>query len=133
MKRNKKDFFGINVGTISMVLIFVLLCLVSFAVLCIVSANADKNLSTKIADRTENYYKACGTAHTYLSELDQTLSIQFTQSQNEDDYFAKSGHDKSFTIPVSDTQSLLVEVEILYPDSVDDTFYRITQWKVLNE
>ena len=132
MKRNKKDFFGINVGTVSMVLIFVLLCLVSFAVLCIVSANADKNLSTKIADRTENYYKAWNSDGWFDLSL-KTLSIQFTQSQNEDDYFAKSGHDKSFTIPVSDTQSLLVEVEILYPDSVDDTFYRITQWKVLNE
>lgn len=133
MKRNKKDYFGINVGTVSMVLIFVLLCLVSFAVLSIVSANADKSLSTKIADRTADYYSACNTAHTCLADMDRMLSLQYAQAADEEAYFSVAGHDKFFTIPISDSQSLLVELEILYPLSAEDTFYKITSWKVLTE
>ena len=35
-------------------------------------------------------------------------------------------------IPISDLQSLQVTIEILYPQTDEDTFYRITAWQVLN-
>ena len=56
LNRKKKQFFGMNIGSASMMLIFVILCLVSFAALSIVSANADRRLSRKIAERTSAYY-----------------------------------------------------------------------------
>ena len=33
---------------------------------------------------------------------------------------------------ISDLQSLQVTIEILYPQTDEDTFYRITTWQVLN-
>ena len=41
----KKKKFSMNIGSASILLVFVILCLVSFAVLSIVSANADSKLS----------------------------------------------------------------------------------------
>ena len=43
-----------------------------------------------------------------------------------------AGHGKSYVIPISDLQSLQVTIEILYPQTDEDTFYRITTWQVLN-
>ena len=48
-----------NIGSASILLVFVILCLVSFAVLSIVSANADSRLSTRVLERTTAYYDAC--------------------------------------------------------------------------
>ena len=49
---SKKKQFGMNIGSASILLVFVILCLVSFAVLSIVSANADSRLSTRVLERT---------------------------------------------------------------------------------
>ena len=51
-----------NIGSASILLVFVILCLVSFAVLSIVSANADSRLSTRVLERTTAYYDACNQA-----------------------------------------------------------------------
>ena len=45
---SKKKQFGMNIGSASILLVFVILCLVSFAVLSIVSANADSKLSARV-------------------------------------------------------------------------------------
>ena len=49
---------AISVGTTTLVLIFVLLCLLTFSVLSLVSARANMRLSQKSADRTTAYYEA---------------------------------------------------------------------------
>lgn len=122
-----------NIGSASMLLIFVILCMVSFAALTIVSANADRRLSRGIAGRTTAYYDACNSAQESLAGIDQVLSRQYGISADAEEYFLAVGHNKSYAIPVSDTQTLLVEIEILYPEQADDTFYKITSWKVITE
>lgn len=129
----KKQFSGMNIGSASMLLIFVILCMVSFAALTIVSANADRRLSRRIADRTTAYYDACNSAQESLAGIDQVLSRQYGISADAEEYFLAVGHNKSYAIPVSDTQTLLVEIEILYPEQTDDTFYKITSWKVITD
>lgn len=129
----KKQFFGMNIGSASMLLIFVILCMVSFAALTIISANADRRLSRRIADRTTAYYDACNSAQESLAGIDQVLIRQYSSSASMEEYFLAEGHSKSYAIPISDTQTLLVEIEILYPEQADDTFYKITSWKVITE
>lgn len=131
MSTKKKTFFSMNIGSASMLLIFIILCLVSFAALSLVSANADKRLSQKIADRTLRYYEACNGAEQSLSGLDAVLQSQFSVSETPEDYFATVGHTKSYAIPISDTQTLYVEIEILYPETSSQTFYRILSWQVI--
>ena len=56
MNENKSKKSGLSfssgIGSSSLLVIFVILCLVSFATLSIVSANADYKLSKKVLDRT---------------------------------------------------------------------------------
>lgn len=121
-----------NIGSASILLVFVILCLVSFAVLSIVSANADSKLSSRVLERTTAYYDACNQAEQSLAGIDKILQRIYASSESEEAYFASVGHGKSYVIPISDLQSLQVTIEILYPLSADDTFYRITAWQVLN-
>ncbi|MBE5873941.1 MAG: hypothetical protein E7287_05975 [Lachnospiraceae bacterium] len=131
--KNKKHSFGINIGSASILLIFVLLCLISFATLSIVSANADSKLTNKVLERTTAYYDACNKAEASLAEIDKTLIRVYLESDNADAYFASVGHSKSFNITVSEMQTLVVQIEILYPENDEDTFYRIKKWQVVTE
>lgn len=129
---SKKKQFGMNIGSASILLVFVILCLVSFAVLSIVSANADNTLSARVLERTSAYYAACNQAEQSLAGMDNTLRRIYASSDSEDAYFASVGHGKSYVIPISDLQSLQVTIDILYPQADDDSFYRITAWQILN-
>lgn len=129
--REKKHSAGINIGSASILLIFVTLCLVSFATLAIVSANADSKLSKRVLERTTAYYEACNSAEEALASIDSTLADVYVRSASADEYFAAVGHSKSYTIPVTDIQTLQVIIEIQYPESENDSFYTITSWQVL--
>lgn len=129
---SRKKQFGMNIGSASILLVFVILCLVSFAVLSIVSANADSKLSTRVLERTTAYYTACNQAEQSLAGMDHTLRHIYESSDSEEAYFASVGHGKSYVIPISDLQSLQVTIEILYPGTAEDSFYKITAWQVLN-
>lgn len=130
MSRKKQS--GINIGSSSILLIFVILCLVSFAALSIVSANADHKLGQKILTRTDSYYDACNQAEESIAEIDHTLWEIYKTAANEEEYFATVGHFKSYSIPISDLQNLNIELEILYPKKSKDTCYRIQSWQVVN-
>lgn len=127
---NKKSF-GISVGSSSILMIFVILCLVSFASLSIVSANADHHLSEKIATRTTAYYEACNKAEQSLASIHDTLVEKITSGLSEEEFYEEVGHTMSFAIPISDLQSLQVEIEFQYPLVPDDFCYKITTWKTI--
>uniref|UniRef100_UPI004056D109 hypothetical protein n=1 Tax=Acetatifactor sp. TaxID=1872090 RepID=UPI004056D109 len=131
-QQEKKELsFGLNIGSSSILMIFVLLCLICFSALAIISAKADSNLSRKVLERTTAYYNACNEAETALAGLDNTLASVYASTSNAEEYFATVGHNKSYVIEISDLQSLHVTIKILYPEASDDTFYSITSWQVL--
>lgn len=123
--------FNGGIGSSSILVIFVILCLVSFATLSIVSANADYKLSTKILDRTTAYYTAVNQAESSLAHFDQTLKKVYGEADSEETYFATVGQTKSFMIPISDLQSLEIVVSILYPTDSEDCFYEVQTWQVV--
>lgn len=128
---SKKREFRVNVGTSSILLIFVVLCLVAFATLSIVSANADYKLSRRVADRTAAYYEAANQAEKYIACIDKTLQSVYSTAESEDAYFSTVGHSKSYLVPISDLQSLSIKLDILYPTADDEPFYHITCWQVI--
>lgn len=128
---SKKREFRVNIGTSSILLIFVILCLVAFATLSIVSANADYKLSRKVADRTTAYYEASNQAEAYIASIDQTLHSVYLSTESEDAYFSTVGRSKSYLVPISDLQSLSIKLDILYPTTDEEPFYRITSWQVI--
>lgn len=125
--------FSMHVGSASLLMIFVILCLVSFATLSIVSANADRKLTNKVLERTDAYYDACNEAETELAALDESLENAYASASSETEYYAAAGRGKTFTVSVSDLQMLQVTVEILYPAASGDPYYRITGWQVLTD
>lgn len=127
----KQKRYGVNVGSSSLLIIFVVVCLVSFAALSIVSANSDYKLTRRMADRETNYYNACNDAYRALADIDRTLLTICENSSSEDDFYAQTGYTKSFAYPVSDIQSLRVVIQIHYPAHDGDDRYTITEWRVV--
>lgn len=127
--RNKRKSYGVNIGSSSILLIFVILCLVSFAVLSIVSAQTDYKLSCKLAERTTKYYEANNEVESYLRDLQASLEKIYEDSATAEEYFAVAGHDTTFSIQLSEQQMLNVHLTILYPGD-GNGYYEINTWKV---
>ena len=126
----KTKRYGVNVGSSSILIIFVTVCLVSFATLSIVSANSDYRLTTKMAERATRYYNACNQAYRTLAELDSTLAASYAD-MSEDSFYTQYGQELSYTYTISDIQSLRVTVALNYPSSDDDPLYQIKEWRII--
>ncbi|MDD3367406.1 MAG: hypothetical protein PHP50_00780 [Lachnospiraceae bacterium] len=130
MNNKRRTDFGVNTGSASLLMIFVVLCLVSFAALSIVSANADYKLNQKVADRTTAYYSACNETETAIADIDKTLKTTYETVSTRHEYFDLVGHDIHYAIPISDLQTLKITLNVLYPSAPDQPFYEITSWEV---
>ncbi len=128
MSKSKHEF-TLNAGTSSILFIFVILCLVSFAILSLSSAASDYKLSQRVLTNTESYYNACNSAEELLDSFDRTLSDLYETGISRTGYYEKVGRKKAFAIPVNETQTLEVEISILFPDEPGSPFYEITSWK----
>lgn len=126
----KQRHFQLNIGSSSILLIFVVLSLIAFAVLSLVSANADARLSEKVLMRTTSYYDACNRAEQSLCNIEKTLIDIYHSADTEDEYFLMAGGKTlSYTYPITDIQSLAIELEILYPSSDQGPFYIVKKWQ----
>lgn len=134
MKGKKR--YGLNIGTSSLLIIIVILCLVCFSGLSITSANADYRLSKRLADRTTAYYDACNQAQSSLAELSAKLEELYRQSSSKADYENKikeSLQDSlTFSCSINENQILKVNVTPLYPIAAEGDFIQITSWQIIN-
>lgn len=140
MQTKRKAF--LSTGTTSIVLIFVLLCLLTFSVLSVISANADYRLSKKNADRTTEYYEAENRANDILLTITRSLDAHAGQesflTQVRMDLEGKEGivfstdEELSYRVPINENQQLFVSLTL--PDSAQKSgdSYRIDAWKVEN-
>lgn len=110
----ERDRGVINIGTTSLVLIFAVLALVTFALLSYSSADAQWKLAQKLADRTTAYYEAEAKAAEQLLELDAVLA---------------SGNETiSWKIPVGEKQQL--EIRIQTEISKASAGWKLEQWQL---
>lgn len=84
MNRERGSF--ISTGVSSILMVFVILCLITFAALSLSSADVDHGFSEKTAERTTNYYTAEGRACDILQEIDEILRKAWENSRTEEDY-----------------------------------------------
>lgn len=141
--KSQKSFF--NIGITSIVLIFVLLCLLTFSVLSLVSAKADYNLSRKSAQRTTDYYEAENEASHILYTVANCLNEQAGSADSGQFYvnvrasleetdlvsFQDDRH-LSYRVPLGDSQSLSVSLTISDSPFEDGNRYRIDSWKTVS-
>ena len=119
--------FRLHAGTASILLVFVTLCLISFAVLSLVNATADLRLSKKIAERNTAYYAAVSEAEAFIA--DAAEQIRFGVAEGED----TPAFEKTF--PISDFQSLVVAVEAVSPADGDEggMSYRVVKYQIVTD
>ena len=140
----KKGFLGAGLSTV--LLVFVMLCLIVFAVLSLATARADLQMSRKMADRTQLYYEAQSRAFERVKEIDGILVKQYNE---EKDHFPENVWEAlqaenltvtrsedgqsivcSFQESIDDTQQIEAELTIAVPQQEEDACYQITGWQV---
>lgn len=129
---SKKTQFSMNIGLPSILLIFVILCFVSFGILSIVSANSDLKLSQKVLHRSSIYYKTCNEAEEMLAEVHRQLFEAYLASDNKVVYeHMVEFIPTTYSYSLSDLQDLQITLRFLYPSTQTGDFYQIESWKVV--
>lgn len=141
----KKQAFPVtNIGSVSLLMVFIVLCLVTFATLSLSSAASDYRFSQNIAEHNSCYYDASNSITLRLKEIDQVLQTAY--KNNPSNYFqtAEAGlnelerlstdfsHEEPAIIiqeATSDTRALVVALTLNKPEDQSNGFYRITSWK----
>ena len=103
------------VGAVSLLTIFAVLCLTVFALLSLSTVQADGRLSDKSFVAVEGYYAADCAAEEILAQL--------RAGEVPAGVTAYEGGIYRYGCPISDTQTLVVEV------AVEDTDYTIIRWQ----
>ena len=131
---------GVNVGGSSILVIFVLLCLTTFATLSLVSAHADEKLTQKAAMAAAEFYAADSAAEEKLAQIDVILKNARLASTEQDfrDAYQRAGLQDvvfdgdmiSYTVPVNERQNLEVTLRAVYRPG-EKLIERI-KWQVVN-
>ena len=137
----EKGYPGFQVGTSFLLVIFVIICLVLLGVLSLSGALRDKSYSDKVAEKTGRYYAAVSEAQHKLGEIDKALSemdkagdygiyLGMIVSGLDGVVYRKDGEQAvlSYKVPVTESQSLFVEVEVLDPEKGEGN-YKIVKWQ----
>jgi len=145
-KPKKLDIGFSNFGFSTILLAFVMICIVTISAVSLLTANSDYKLSKKVAEKSTAYYKAEEEAYAKLEEIDTLLALAYQVSSDETAYYDTCAnrlsyldygtyksdnvtHTYSYTIPIANDQDLFVVLTLQYPNSDNDTFYRISRWQ----
>lgn len=146
-----------NFGFSSILLAFVMMCIITFSTLALLTANSDYRLSQKVAEKNTAYFQAEKNACKTLFQVDQALSSVYKNASTRQEYFQNASSIVSdivegsweteasdsdtcktndsqnqiytFNVPISASQNLKVSFELLFPESQSENFYTITQWQ----
>lgn len=142
--RKKQSSFS-SIGITSLVLIFVMLCLLTFSVLSLVTARADLCLSQKNAERTSAYYDAENRANDVLLSVISCIE-EYKDSPDASVFYQKlrerldgqngilfTGADSlEYEVLLDKEQLLSVSLEISYETYDDGSHYRILAWNTVS-
>lgn len=131
MNKSKTSSVNINLGISTILLIFFVLSMVSFAVLSLSSAVSDKKLTDKAVNKTLNYYDVNNLMQDKLLEYDDICYNAYINSSDKASYLSMLNEEETFVIEANDTQDLVVTVVPNYPTSNDDYLFTITSWKLV--
>lgn len=139
-----------NLGFSSILLSFVMICIVTFSALALLTANADYKLSQKVHDNNEAYFKAEEEAYRTLSQFDKLFLSIYENTEDKSSYFSnvasiigeykslryeRHGDNEitlSFSKPINEQSYLSIVLSLCYPDSDKQTFYEIRKWERLS-
>ncbi|MBQ7615039.1 MAG: hypothetical protein IJU77_08325 [Butyrivibrio sp.] len=113
---------GSHVGSASILLIFTVLSIISFATLTLVNSKADYNLSDNLSERQKTYYQACHKGNAFVAAVNSGYEIG-----------AEDGIMKE-SIPLTDNQSLDIEILVNSANNSanSDNTDNIIKWRIIN-
>lgn len=100
--KTRKHFLPPMIGGSSLFVIFAVLCLTTFTLLALSTAQADHRLTASSVQAISDYYEADYQAEAILAQLRQG---------HLPDQVQKSGNLYSYSCTISDTQTLMVEIK----------------------
>lgn len=139
----KKKIEFSNFGFSTILLCFVMICVVTFSALSLVSAYSDYKLSKKVADKNTDYYKAQESAYEKLAALDCLAADTYLNTSDAKAYYQtiqtsisygtvlkeSDGLLLTFTETIAKDHFLQVTLRICYPVLDTDTFVEVIEWK----
>ena len=145
--KEKRSFSFISTGVTSMVLIFVMLCLVTFSVLSLVSAESNLRLAQRSAQRTTAYYEAENRANDILIALETAAKELRSEGQTSPEDFAREvltlagdtgaaltdTRTVAYQVPLGEDQLLYVELEVRPEPGPEGLHCRIEAWQVISQ
>ena len=132
MKKNTP--YSTHIGAASILLIFMVLSLVSFAALAMINSRADYILTKKLADKNTSFYNACHIGNAFVASTDEALRKMHADAKNEDDYYLSAGElTLSKSIKINDTQTLEIEIVPVFPKHSYDSYYVIRRWQIVTD
>ncbi|MCR5670231.1 MAG: hypothetical protein K6G10_04435 [Butyrivibrio sp.] len=119
--RKEKDH-GSHVGSASILLIFAVLAIISFATLTLVNSKADHNLSDNLKERQMQYYAACHKGNAFVAAVNSGYNT------GESDGIINE------SIPITDNQSLEIAIKANRANNLDnsDNTLPIIRWQIVN-
>ncbi len=122
---------GTNIGFVSLLMIFLTLCLTCFCVLALSIASKDSRLTERSLDYTQSYYQADELSQETLQKLDLGLSTikqnindpsqyytqasVFLETLGQDARYEEADHTVTFTYSISEKSKLLQVIQINAP------------------
>ncbi len=113
---------GSHVGSASILLIFSVLSLISFATLTLVNSKADYNLSNNLSERQKAYYEACHRGNAFVAAVNSGY-----ETDSEDGIIKES-------VPITDNQSLDIAIIAKSTNNTanSDNKPTVIQWQIVN-
>lgn len=129
-----------NIGSTSLILIFIVLCLATFGLLSLSSAKGDWNLAQKGAAAAHVYYQADREGEKFLEMADQKIKEAFAAAEQGDiknaleqvmgEYYRKDSGTIETDIPMEFGQVLHITLQVTEEGG---NLYEISEWKVFNQ
>ena len=145
-KQQRKKLEFSNFGFSTILLAFVMICIVTISAISLLTANSDYKLSKNVAEKNKIYYLAEETAYLTLTKIDTALANAYTKAQSQQEYYQyaeqslssldcgqysiiDASHIYTYEIPISEGHSLKVELLLTYPNDSNDSFYEVLKWQ----
>lgn len=144
---HKKSEIGVGIGSTSIIMVFVVLCLTTFGVLALVTVDGEYKLTQKTAESITHFYEADSQAEELLAQIDGVLVAANAEIQRQGDlrYIVKelcqiptitlesssqNQIEVSYQIPVDERQKLAVRMQINPYEMSKESRYTLLEWAV---
>lgn len=157
---HKKGEIGVGIGSTSIIMVFVVLCLTTFGVLALVTVDGDYKLTKKTAESVTHFYEADSQAEEILAQIDSVLVAARAEVQKLGDlqvidktekeslyqeYITKELQqipnltlesssqnqiEVSYPIPIDERQNLAIRLQINPYEMSQESRYTILEWAV---